>query len=116
MSDPTKDPCRHAHSSRQRHVASTYRDHRRAIIDIVVLVVILGVIYWMIPDLQLFEALYAYTRAHEDEQIDEIIIVVLLATVGLVIFGARRLSDQRREIHARQKAEDRASRSPSPIR
>ena len=93
---------------KRSHLASTYIDYRSALIDSIVIVAVLGLIYSYIRDLQWFEWLYQYTRAHEKQQIDEIIIVVLLATVGLIVFGVRRMFDQRHEIKARQKAEDRA--------
>jgi len=92
----------------RRHLASTFQDQHRAIVDLAVIVPLLTIVYWLIHGLDLFEKLYDLTRAHEDFQFDEVIVVVLLSVVGLVIFGARRFQDQRREITARQRAEDRA--------
>jgi diguanylate cyclase (GGDEF)-like protein len=92
----------------RRHLASAYQDHRRAIIDLIVIVSALAVIYWLIRDLDLFEKLSEFTQRYEAIEIDEIVIVVLLSVMGLIAFGARRLQDQRREIKARQRAEDRA--------
>ena len=93
----------------RRHAISSYHDYHRAYIDAAIIAVSMVVVYWLIADLDLFEALYGYSRAHEEAQLDEVVIVVLLATLGLILFGVRRIVDQRREIAARQKAEDRAS-------
>ncbi|MCB1500007.1 MAG: EAL domain-containing protein [Bauldia sp.] len=92
----------------RRHVASAYRDYGGAIIDGAVIAVALLIIYLLIHDSQWFEGLYDYTRDHEDWQLDEVIVIVLLSTAGLLIFGTRRLFDQRREIRDRQRAEDAA--------
>jgi predicted signal transduction protein with EAL and GGDEF domain len=92
----------------RRAMASTFADQRRAIVDAVVIVVGLTVVYLIIRDLNLYEALTSFVDQHEDLQLDEVIIVVLLSALGLIIFGARRIQDQRREIRARQRAEDRA--------
>jgi diguanylate cyclase (GGDEF)-like protein len=92
----------------RRRLASTYQDYRLAFIDLAVIGVVLVALFLITRNLDWFEWLYAYTRAHEDRQIDEVIVVVVLMTAGLIAFGARRIVDQRREIKARQKAEDRA--------
>ena len=90
----------------RRHMASTYRDYRGALVDGLVIAVVLGAVFLLIRDSQWFEWLYHYTRDHEDWQLDELIIIFLLLSFGLLVFGARRLFDQRREIRSRRDAED----------
>ncbi len=94
--------------AQRRHLASVMKDQGRAIIDIVVIVGVLFPLFLAIRDLNLFEKLYVFTRQYEDIGLDEVFIVVLFSVVGLILFGARRLQDQRREIRARRDAEDRA--------
>jgi diguanylate cyclase (GGDEF)-like protein len=94
----------------RRHLASTYTDHRRAFIDAAIIGAGLLLLYFLIRNLDWFEWLYDYTRAHEDYQLDELVTIVILSTIGLVVFGVRRIADQKREIRARQRAEDHAQR------
>ena len=94
--------------SNRRNLASTMQDHGRAVIDAIVIAVAMVIGWWIIHDLNLFEKLYQLTRTYEYMQIDEIVIIVLLSVIGLVLFGARRLQDQKIEIKRRQRAEDRA--------
>jgi diguanylate cyclase (GGDEF)-like protein len=94
----------------RRHLASTYTDHRRAYIDAAIIAAALVLLYFLIKDLDWFEGLYDYTRAHEDYEFDEVLTIVTLSTIGLIAFGVRRITDQRREIRARQRAEDHAQR------
>jgi diguanylate cyclase (GGDEF)-like protein len=92
----------------RRHLASAMRDQGRAIIDAFVIAVGLLFVFWLVRDLNLFNKLYEFTRPYDSSGLDEIVVVVLLSVVGLVLFGARRMQDQQREIKARQRAEDRA--------
>jgi diguanylate cyclase (GGDEF)-like protein len=94
----------------RRHLASTYTDYRRALLDAAFIVVALVLLYFLTRDLDWFEWLHDFTRAHEDYELDEIITIVLLSTVGLIAFGLRRIADQKREIRVRQRAEDHAQR------
>jgi diguanylate cyclase (GGDEF)-like protein len=86
-----------------------YHDHRNTVIDAAVIVVALVVIYWLIADLDLFERLHQLLGPTRETELDELIMLVLIGSVGLTAFGIRRIVDQRHEIRARQKAEDRAS-------
>lgn len=92
----------------RRHIASVMKDQGRAIIDIAMIVCVLVPLFLLIRSLDLFEKLYVFTRHYEQFGLDEVFIVVLFSVVGLILFGARRLQDQRREIKARRAAEDRA--------
>ncbi len=91
-----------------RHIASTWLDQRRAIIDLAVIVPSLAIVYWLADVFDLYDKLDAFIDAHNTLPFDEGVIVALLGVIGLIIFGARRFQDQRREITARQRAEDRA--------
>src|SRR6187549_2449673 len=94
----------------RRHLASTYTDYRRAFLDAAIIAVLIVLAYFLIRDLDWFEQLYSFTRDHEDYELDELVTIVVLSTVGLIVFGVRRIADQRREIRARQRAEDQAQR------
>jgi diguanylate cyclase (GGDEF)-like protein len=92
----------------RRHLPSTMQDYGRSMYDGVVISVGLVVTFLLIRHLNLFNKLYEATRSYDASGVDEIVIVVLMSVVGLLLFGARRLQDQRREIERRQRAEDRA--------
>lgn len=84
--------------------------YRRAIVDLAVIAVSLCGIFYLISGLDLFERLHNFSRAHENWELDELIVALLLSVVGVYVFGIRRLVDQRREIKARQLAEREANR------
>lgn len=86
-----------------------YHDHRNTVFDAVVIIATLAAIYWLIADLDLFQALHDSLGPTRETELDELIMVVLIGSVGMMVFGVRRIVDQRREILARQRAEDRAS-------
>lgn len=93
----------------RRHLASAMQDQGRAIVDGIVIAVSLLLFFLLIQGLDLFQKLAAFIDAQgEAAQFDEIVIVALFSVIGLVLFGVRRLQDLRREIRARQRAEDRA--------
>ena len=94
-----------SHSPR---IASAFRDYGRAILDLVLIALALVVVYFLISGYDLFESFNKYSREHEDWELDELLVAVLLSVFGLIAFGARRLQDQRREIKARHQAERRA--------
>lgn len=56
----------------------------------------------------LFDQLYEYSRRHEEYEIDEFLTFGFIASVALAVFSWRRVKDQRREIDARRRAEERA--------
>lgn len=82
----------------------------RSIVDLIVIGGLTIVVYLLVADLDLFERLHEFSRAHEDWELDEIVVAILFAIVGSFAFGIRRLQDQRREIKGRIAAENEAIR------
>ena len=52
-----------------------------------------------------FDALYEFTRSHEDWQLDELIVLALVVGIASGFFGFRRLLDLRTEVARREAAE-----------
>ncbi len=82
---------------------------RRALIDLLVIAATTAIVFVLVVDLDLFDRLYQLSRAHEDWELDELILAATLSVIGIYIFGFRRILDQRREIESRRKAEHDAS-------
>ena len=59
----------------------------------------------MSPNLDAFEWLYQFSRAHEDWELDEVVSASLTLVVALAWFSFRRWREARRETAAREKAE-----------
>ncbi|WP_421917202.1 putative bifunctional diguanylate cyclase/phosphodiesterase [Mesorhizobium sp.] len=95
----------------RRHLASAIHDQRRAAIDTIAIV---GGLLLVFGVAQAFDAHALLLNidhrldGYSDSLFDEIVLAVLLGFVGLILFGVRRLQEMRREIRARQHAEDRA--------
>src|SRR5262245_22530018 len=56
----------------------------------------------------LFEKIYVFAKAHEDWEVDEVFMLSLVLSVGMIIVGYRRIQDLNREISARHIAESEA--------
>lgn len=95
----------------RRHLASAMKDQGRAITDAIVIALGLLLFFLLIRSRDihaLFENVDTFIDAYGESLFDQIVLVALLSVVGLFLFGVRRLQDQRHEIRARQRAEDRA--------
>lgn len=95
----------------RRHLASAIHDQRRAAIDTIAIVGGLLLVFLMAQAFDAHALLREIDRRldfYSDSLFDEIVLAVLLGFVGLILFGVRRLQEMRREIKARQHAEDRA--------
>ncbi len=55
------------------------------------------------------ETVAEFARAHEDLELDELLLAFVGACLGAFVFGLRRMRDQKREIQRRVKAEDEAA-------
>jgi diguanylate cyclase (GGDEF)-like protein len=95
-------------SDKHRSFGSMPAFYRRALIDFVVIGAIVGGTFLLIVDFELFERFYHFSRAHEDWELDELIVAVTLCIFGIYVFGFRRLLDQRREIKLRLHSENHA--------
>jgi diguanylate cyclase (GGDEF)-like protein len=79
---------------------------RRALLDFAIIFGI-GLVLWIVTsEMDLFESLSDYTNAHEEWQLDELIISFAIASL---VFGLRRMQDQRRELALRLAAEQHAT-------
>jgi diguanylate cyclase (GGDEF)-like protein len=56
----------------------------------------------------LFDKIYVFAKAHDDWEVDEVFMLSLVLSVGMIIFGYRRIQDLNREISARHMAESEA--------
>ena len=80
----------------------------RLIMDLIIiggLAVILAIVS---VSIDAFERINAFSRSHEAYEIDELLTIGFFASIALIAFSWRRVTDQRREIVARRKAEERA--------
>ncbi|MET2825707.1 putative bifunctional diguanylate cyclase/phosphodiesterase [Mesorhizobium shangrilense] len=95
----------------RRHLASAIHDQRRAAIDTIAIVGGLLLVFCVAQAFDAHALLQDIDHRldfYSDSLFDEIVLAVLLGFVGLILFGVRRLQEMRREIKARQHAEDRA--------
>ena len=53
----------------------------------------------------MFERIHAFTRAHEEYELDEVICGLLIAPLFLAMFSYKRVRDPKREVAARRDAE-----------
>jgi len=87
---------------RWRHVWANWP---RAYRDLVVLGLICLALYLASLELDAFERFMAFAATHEDWQLDEILFVLLLSTLGFAMFAWRRWQELAAEIAERQRAE-----------
>lgn len=95
----------------RRHLASAIHDQRRAAIDTIAIVGGLLLVFCVARAFDVHALLHEIDRkldSYSDSLFDDIVLIALLGVVGLILFGVRRLLEMRREIKARQHAEDRA--------
>lgn len=95
----------------RRHLASAIRDQRRAAVDTITIVGGLVLVFFLARAFDMHALLQEVDHrldGFSDSLFDNIVLIAFLGVVGLILFGVRRLQEMRREIRARQHAEDRA--------
>jgi diguanylate cyclase (GGDEF)-like protein len=80
------------------------RHHR----DALIIASVSAVVYAFSIEIDLFGKIYQFTSQHKSWEIDELFMLSLVVSVGMVIFGYRRMQDLNREIVARHSAESAA--------
>jgi diguanylate cyclase (GGDEF)-like protein len=88
----------------QRHLS-----RRRLCVDAVVIFGGALVLRLATYPLDLFERFHNFSRAHEAWELDEAAVTLTLLSAALIVFGIRRIQDQRRELALRRAAERRAA-------
>ena len=83
--------------------------NRRVLFDLVVIFGLAIVIRVATFRMELFERFYDFSRQHEAFQLDELLVTVAIASMAFVVFGLRRMQDQRRELALRLAAEQHAT-------
>jgi diguanylate cyclase (GGDEF)-like protein len=81
----------------------------RIFIDLLAIFGLAAVLRIVTYNMQLFERFNDYSRSHEDWQLDEFVVTIAIAGLAFVLFGLRRLQDQRRELKLRLAAEQHAT-------
>jgi diguanylate cyclase (GGDEF)-like protein len=85
------------------------RSSRRLLFDIVIIFGIAILLRILTFDLELFERLHDFTRAHEEWEFDELVVTIAIASLASIAFGIRRIQDQRQELRLRLAAEEHAN-------
>lgn len=78
---------------------------RRLAVDFVVIFGFAILLRIFTYNLQLFEWFYEFSREHEEFQLDEILVSYTILSLAFIVFGLRRIQDQRRELRLRVAAE-----------
>ena len=78
-----------------QNLKHSYLDNRRMVIDLTISIFVLAGAYLVIHALEAGELLYDFTREHEDLDLDEVLLVILVAYILLSIFTIRRYFELR---------------------
>ena len=78
---------------------------RQAKLDFLVIATLCAVFYLFAIQYDAFEALAEWVERHEEYELDEFILLLPFLVLGLAVFSVRRVVELRREIHLRDKAE-----------
>ena len=78
--------------------------------DMMVIAVISLISFLLATEYNAFENLHAYSRQHEDLELDELFTLLMILSVALSIFSFRRIIELRHEVHIRKLAEDKISK------
>lgn len=84
--------------------------------DLLLIAMLTIVAYLVAGRLDLSERLYAWERAYEQYDVDEVFIVALLLSFGAVIFSWRRWQELRREVVASERADQERNRIAEEFR
>lgn len=78
-----------------QNLKHSYLDHRKMVIDLTICILVLLGAYLAIHAFEAGELLYEFTREHEDLDLDELLLVILVAYILLSIFSFRRYFELR---------------------
>lgn len=84
----------------------TNRNKNRIIIELIILSVVAVIVFLVSGKYDCFEIVAELSRAHEDQEIDEIVITCVYLSVALLIFSIRRLLEAR-ELHKNLETQNR---------
>ena len=87
-----------------------YRGATRAVIDLLVIVLLVAPLYLYLLRVDAFDSVFAWSRSHEEWEIDELFALAFCLGLIAVVYAWRRLVDLRREMNRRQDAEAEAHR------
>jgi len=94
---------RTGHSSNQ---GQGVLDRQSVALEIAAMAVV-GLVLWYVSHrFEAFEAFYLWSRAHEEWQVDELVVAVAILTVAFTVFAYRRWRDYHLEIRRRERAEE----------
>jgi diguanylate cyclase (GGDEF)-like protein len=74
--------------------------------DLMMIAVISVISFSLATEYNAFENLHAFSRQHEDLELDELFTLLMILSVALSIFSFRRIIELRHEVHIRKRAED----------
>jgi diguanylate cyclase (GGDEF)-like protein len=92
-----------------RRIVSRMGSGSRLLVDIAVIFGIAALLRVLTFDLELFERFAEFSQAHENWEMDELLVTVAILSAALLVFGVRRIQDQRRELALRVAAERHAT-------
>ncbi len=79
---------------------------QRAVRDAILIVILAAIAYCLIEALDLFNAIVKYQAVYGDWGLDDLVLICVVLSFALTVFGWRRFQDLTKEIQARKKAED----------
>lgn len=83
---------------------------RRAVGDALVIAGVVAVFFWLACSWELSERFFQWASIHENLQVDELPLTLVVLSASLVAFGRRRVQELAVEVAARKRAEDVAVR------
>ena len=87
-----------------------YRRLSKAQFDALIILSLSLPTYLFLRWAEAFDLVYAFTRAHEEWELDELIALFFVIGIASAVFGLRRLFDLRSEVKRRQVAEEEANK------
>ena len=74
--------------------------------DLIVIVILSLISFGLATEYNAFEKLHAYSREHEDLELDELFTLLMILSVAFSVFSLRRVNELRHEVRIRKKAEE----------
>lgn len=74
--------------------------------DMVVIAVISLISFALATEYNAFENIHAYSRQHEEMELDELFTLLMILSVALSVFSLRRMIELRREVQIRKETEE----------
>ena len=75
-------------------------------VETIILAIIGGLVFFALSSIQAFEALYEYSRAHEDWDLDELVLIGPVLALVLVIFAINRVRQLRQQNTVRNQLQE----------